>query len=156
LLITLELIERQRLSQPLLYLSAFIEAYRRDYYELLQRIRTHGDWAQWIHFILSGIEQVANDASAHTRSLLNWRERLRYELAGKPRAQQLIDKLFETPYLTVGRAQRLLGVSNPTARALINDLARRHVLEEVSGRRWAKLYVAKAILRIVEVAHQHD
>ncbi|MDQ3195186.1 MAG: hypothetical protein M3Q32_02105 [Pseudomonadota bacterium] len=129
MLITLELIERQRLSQPLLYLSAFIEAYRRDYYELLQRIRTHGDWAQWI---------------------------LRYELAGKPRAQQLIDKLFENPYLTVGRAQRLLGVSNPTARALINDLARRHVLEEVSGRRWAKLYVAKAILRIVEVAHQHD
>jgi Fic family protein len=47
LLITLELIERKRLSQPLLYLSVFIEAYRQDYYELLQRIRTHDDCNRW-------------------------------------------------------------------------------------------------------------
>src|SRR4030067_3215383 len=44
LLITLFLIERERLSQPLLYLSAYIEAHRQDYYDLLQRVRTHGDW----------------------------------------------------------------------------------------------------------------
>ncbi len=39
LLITLFLIERGRLSQPLLYLSAYIEARRQDYYDLLQRCR---------------------------------------------------------------------------------------------------------------------
>jgi Fic family protein len=150
LLITLELIERKRLSQPLLYLSAFIEAYRQDYYELLQRIRTHGDWNRWIRYFISGVEQVAKDASARTRALLELRETLRAEFNNKPRAQQLIDKLLENPYITVARAQRLLDVSNPTARALINDLVERKVLHEVSGRQWAKLYVARSILRSVD------
>ncbi|MGH8720293.1 MAG: Fic family protein [Burkholderiales bacterium] len=150
LLITLELIERKRLSQPLLYISAFIEAYKQDYYELLQRIRTHGDWNRWIRYFLTGIEQVAKDASGQTRALLDLRERLRAEFTNKPRVQQLIDKLFENPYITVARAQRLLNVSNPTARALINDLVGRQVLEEVSGRQWAKLYVARLILQIVD------
>jgi Fic family protein len=44
LLITLFLIERGRLSQPLLYLSAYIEAHRQDYYDLLQHVRTECDW----------------------------------------------------------------------------------------------------------------
>jgi Fic family protein len=150
LLITLELIERKRLSQPLLYLSAFIETYRQDYYELLQRIRTHGDWNRWIRYFLTGIEQVAKDASGQTRALLDLRDRLRGEFTNRPRAQQLIDKLFENPYITVARAQRLLNVSNPTARTLINEFVERKLLEEVSGRQWAKLYVARSILRIVD------
>jgi Fic family protein len=152
LLITLELIERKRLSQPLLYLSAFIEAYKQDYYELLQRTRTHGDWTRWIRYFLSGIEQVSKDASAQAKSLLDLREQLRGKLAGKPRAQQLLDKLFENPYITVARAQRLLNVSNPTARALINELVAQKILEELSGRRWAKLYGSRPILRILEPA----
>src|SRR4030067_600471 len=41
LLITLFLIERERVSQPLLYLSAYIEAPRQDFFHLLQRVRTH-------------------------------------------------------------------------------------------------------------------
>jgi Fic family protein len=48
LLITLFLVERERLTQPLLYLSDFIEQHRRDYYELLQRVRTSGDWESWL------------------------------------------------------------------------------------------------------------
>lgn len=48
LLITLFLVERERLSQPLLYLSAYIEAHRQDYYDLLQGVRTKGDWPSWL------------------------------------------------------------------------------------------------------------
>src|SRR5207249_3798663 len=44
LLIVLFLMERGRLSQPLLYISAYIEEHRREYYDLLQAVRTDGDW----------------------------------------------------------------------------------------------------------------
>jgi Fic family protein len=71
LLITLFLIERGRLSQPLLYLSDFIEGHRSDYYELLQRIRTHGEWIPWIRFFLAGVEATAPFSSVHTRSRPN-------------------------------------------------------------------------------------
>ncbi len=48
LLITLFLIDRGRLTRPLLYLSAYLEGHRDEYYTLLQRVRTHGEWAQWL------------------------------------------------------------------------------------------------------------
>jgi Fic family protein len=47
LLITLFLIERQILPTPLLYLSAFFEASRRDYYEGLRGIGERGSWNDW-------------------------------------------------------------------------------------------------------------
>src|SRR2546426_4191463 len=62
LLITLFLIERGRLSQPLLYLSAYIEAHRGEYYSGLQAVHTDGDWKGWIRFFLTGVELIAQDA----------------------------------------------------------------------------------------------
>jgi Fic family protein len=50
LLITLFLIERGRLSQPLLYLSQYFEARRQEYYNSLQRVRTEGDWLSWLMY----------------------------------------------------------------------------------------------------------
>ena len=47
LLVTLFLIERQILSTPLLYLPAFFEASRRDYYEALRGISERGAWNDW-------------------------------------------------------------------------------------------------------------
>src|SRR5271170_3624763 len=45
LLITLELCERDLLPAPLLYLSAFFDATRTDYYDGLRGISEHGDWS---------------------------------------------------------------------------------------------------------------
>ncbi len=56
LLITLFLIERGRLSQPLLYLSAYIDQHRGEYYSGLQAVHTDGDWKGWIRFFLTGVE----------------------------------------------------------------------------------------------------
>lgn len=50
LLITLFLIERGRLTQPLLYLSAYFESHRQEYYAYLQKVKTDGDWNNWILF----------------------------------------------------------------------------------------------------------
>ena len=51
LLITLFLIDRKRLTSPLLYLSAFFEGHRDEYYRRLQRVRTHGEWEPWLPFL---------------------------------------------------------------------------------------------------------
>ncbi len=114
LLITLFLVERRRLSQPLLYLSAYIEDHRQDYYELLQRTRTHGDWVSWL-------------------------------------AMALIDHLLTNPYLTISRAERLLNVSQPTARTAVLTLEKMKLVTEVTGRQWGRVYVAKRILDVIDV-----
>lgn len=150
LLITLFLIERERLSQPLLYLSAFIDANKQDYYNLLQGVRTTGDWPAWIRYFLSGVETTAKQAGAQVKALLDLRARLRDDLADAPRAQQLIDLLFVNPYITVSRAERLLRVSNPTARAAVNHLVKKSILHETTGRQWGRLYVSKPIIEAIE------
>ncbi len=54
LLITLFLIERGASPRPLLYLSAFLEGHRDEYYALLQRVRTHGEWVPWLTLLRHG------------------------------------------------------------------------------------------------------
>src|SRR5437016_12508863 len=62
LLITLFLTERGSLSQPLLYLSSYIEAHRQDYYDLLQRARADGDWIGWLRSFITGVRDAAGRA----------------------------------------------------------------------------------------------
>jgi Fic family protein len=67
-------IERGRLSQPLLYLSAFIEAHRQEYYDLLQRVCTHGDWDSWLVFFLNGVKETSEQAIRKSGTLTDLRE----------------------------------------------------------------------------------
>lgn len=150
LLITLFLIERKRLTQPLLYLSAYIEANRQDYYRLLQRCRTHCDWPAWLRFFLAGVAETANDALTRADDLMRLRELWRRRLAGKPNALTLLDELFINPYVTAAGAQKTLGVSNPTARQVIAMLGKAGMLKEVTGRKWGQLYVAQPILKVID------
>ncbi|MCG3201474.1 MAG: Adenosine monophosphate-protein transferase SoFic [Gammaproteobacteria bacterium] len=150
LLITLFLMERERLAQPLLYLSAYIEAHRQDYYDLLQRVRTRGDWSGWLQYFLTGVAETARDAVERANRLTALREKFRKRLMDKPRAVELLDALFENPYITVARATEILGVSNPTARQAVGHLQAAGMLKEVSGRKWGQLYLAAPILKAIE------
>ncbi len=151
LLITLFLIERDRLPQPLLYLSAYIEAHRQDYYDLLQRVRTHGDWMSWLRFFIVGVTEIALEAVGQASRLMDLREKFRGRLRDKPKALILLDELFLNPYMSVSRAEKVLKVSNPTARQAVTLLQRKGVLEEITGRTWGKLYLAKPIMETIEL-----
>ena len=61
LLITLFLIESQSLPAPLLYLSAFFEASRRDYYDGLRGISERGAWDDWLEYFLLGVPRMPED-----------------------------------------------------------------------------------------------
>ncbi|MES2672374.1 MAG: Fic family protein [Pseudomonadota bacterium] len=150
LLITLFLVERGRLSQPLLYLSEFIERNRDDYYRFLMRIRTHGDWTSWLQYFLAGVEWSARRALRQAQQLLALRERMRASLAADPRALLLIDALFENPFIDHKRTEALLDVSAPTARKTLVALEAAGVLKELSGRQRGRLYLADGILAAIE------
>ena len=150
LLIPLFLIERSRLSQPVLYLSAYFEARRHEYYDSLQRLRTEGDWAGWLRFFLAGVEETARDAVAQADKIMDLHESLRRRLRKKPNAAALLDELFANPFITVSRAARLLNVSYPTARQAVAFLQGEGLLEEITGRAWGRLYLARPILDTIE------
>lgn len=150
LLITLFLIERGRLSQPLLYLSEFIERNRDDYYRGLMRVRTHGDWNGWLHYFLAGVEWSARRAVRQARQLLALREDMRASVSAHPRALALVDPLFENPYLDANRIKRLLGVSDPTARKALAALEGAGLIAETTGRSWGRQYLARGVLKAID------
>lgn len=150
LLITFFLMQRGRLSEPLLYLSAFIDAHKGDYYDLLQRVRTHGDWVPWIRFFLQGVTEIATEAGQQSKELHRLREQYRSQLRDKPNALGLIDELFVNPYMTIGRGAKVLKKTHPTAKAAISVLEERNILKEVSGRQWGRFYVCAPILNALE------
>jgi Fic family protein len=150
LLIPLFLMERGRLSQPLLYISSYIEAHRQGYYDLLQRVRTHGEWNAWIIFFLNGVKETAQQALRQTSILVDLRESYYKQLLNYPKAANLIDQLFCNPYMTVNRAEKELKTSNPTARKAIEILEKNGILREITGRDWGKIYLASAIANAIQ------
>jgi Fic family protein len=150
LLVTLFLVERQRLPQPLLYLSAYIEANKLEYYERLQRTRTHGDWRGWLIYFLQGVEITARLAAGQVTALVDMRETWRERFAGQAGVQALIDALFANPFTDAKRAAREMKKSDPTARAAIAALEAAGLLREVTGRRWGRWFVAHEVVDLLE------
>ena len=81
---------------------------------------------------------------------MNLREEYRLQLRDKPKAAALLDELFINPYITVARAAELLQVSHPTARQTIEYLQQNGLLEEITGRSWGRVYLARPILIALE------
>ena len=74
LLISLLLVHRGRLSQPLLYLSTYFESHRAEYYMRLQQVREAGDIDGWLLFFLHAVTEQAGDAFKRAGQLIRIRE----------------------------------------------------------------------------------
>ena len=147
LLITLFLIDRGRLTHPLLYLSAYFEGHRDEYYTLLQRVRTRGEWTPWLLFFLEGVRQTAERATTQARALIRHHERSRSLVSGH--ALALADETFRTPCITAPHARRALALSKPAARSAIGELVAKGLLEEWGEKHRPRVYLARPVLDAV-------
>lgn len=149
LLVPLFLMDRHRLSQPLLNLSSYIEPHRGEYYDRLQRVRTDCDWDGWLHFFLEGVTQTAQRATDQSIHLVTMREDFLLRTREKPNAQALVDALFVNPFITARRARTLLGVTDPTARNALTALEGMNIVTLIDRQRPA-LYLSEPILEVLE------
>lgn len=153
LLITLQLCERDILPAPLLYLSAFFEATRSDYYAGLRSVSEHGDWEGWVQYFLNGVARQSEDALSRAERinhlLTHWRDELSGQ-AGTKVALQLLDMIGANPFLTPRGAEDELNLAYNTVIRAIGQLEKLKVLKQVSEAKRDRVYCAKAILDILE------
>lgn len=139
LLITLLLVERGVLSEPLLYMPLYLKQNRAEYYSLLQRVRFEGDWEEWILFFLRGVSSTAEKAVGLARGLLALQERDEMRLmdlgARRGSALQVLARLREMPYTSARRIAEATGLAFNTVAAALDILRDRGIVREVSGRR---------------------
>lgn len=154
LLIVLLLCHEGLLAQPLLYLSAYFEQHRQEYYRLLLEVSQKGRWLSWIEFFLAGVAEQARDALWRTEALLRlWQEyHQRFSTArSSALLLRLVDELFEYPVLTVPRVAGRLGITQRAASLNIQKLVGAGLLEEVTGRARYRYFAAQAIIELTEM-----
>ncbi len=152
MIVALMLVSDRVLHRPLLYLSMFFKKNRGEYYDLLQAIRQNGDWERWLLFFLRGVDETARSAFDAAQSVIKLKERIDSTIRDQvnaPSAAKLGHLMFRYPYLSARQIAERLGVSQPTANALVRRFSELKFLTEVSGRKWGRLYAFSPYLRIL-------
>jgi len=153
LLISLLLNHWELLPMPLLYLSAYFERYRQEYYERLLGVSMNGRWREWLLFFLRGVIEESRDASGRLKLLedlaIEYRRKV-MSLGGSVLPLRLVESLFSVPVVTVSEAQEILGVTYHSARLAVRKLVDLGILQKPSEAVYGKRFVASEILRAVE------
>ncbi len=152
LLITLLLMQRGVLPLPLLYLSAFFEATRRDYYESLRAVTERSAWEDWLLYFFNGVARQSEDALSRAerinQQLDQWR--MRVSNTGSGVALRLLDLLGTNPFITMRKAEAQLGVAYNTAATALGRLVRLRIVKQVGDARRDRVFCAQALLDILE------
>ena len=155
LLITLLLVERDVLPSPLLYLSAWFESTREEYYAHLLAVTRSGAWDSWLVYFLNGVCAQAEDALARIQDIDDLYERWRETLAGvrSGRPEQVLRLFVGNPFRTVGGVAKELDVAYTTARRAIDRLEEAGIVLLVGEARRNRVYCARAMLEVLEAPH---
>ena len=129
LLIILLLFEHKFLEAPSLYISLYFKQHRRQYYHLLNRVRTHGDWEAWLGFFADGLIATAEQAIETTTQLKelieNDRKRLISKTGNVASVEEVHRALCEQPVTNATMIGKKINRSPPTiykALALLEQL----------------------------------
>jgi Fic family protein len=154
LLVSLMLVVDGVLSQPFLYLSLYFKRHRADYYDVLQRVRTHGAWEEWLRFYLIGVDAVANQAADTATALvaLFARDRARIQALGRAAgsALRVYDALRRRIVVSIPGVAKGARVTWPTAKAALERLEDLGIATESTGRRRDRLYTYRKQLAILD------
>lgn len=155
LLVTLLLAAEQKvLARPLLYLSLYLKENRDEYYTRLQRVRTHGEWEEWLGFFLAGVVAVADSATETTRRIVQLVENDRQTILSLGRAAgsaaQVHRIATQEIVFTIPNASRRIGLSEVTVAKAASHLESLGIVREVTGRPRNKLYVYGGYLALLQ------
>lgn len=153
LLMPLYLCGQGLLSQPLLYLSAYFEKHRQDYYGHLLAVSQRGAWEDWLRFFLAGVAEQSRDALDTTKRLLELRDKMHASVSGKrvpSAAIRLVDHLLENPVVSPARLSKLWKLSYPAVAKGVRLLEDKHWLRETTGRQRGQLFICDQIMAVLD------
>lgn len=152
LLIMLLLVEQRMLPSPLLYLSAFFEATRDEYYKKLYNVSSKGSWHEWLIYFLDGVavqsEDVLSRAERINELLNKWK--MAVASSGSQVPLEIVQHLAVNPYLTTNKISEDLGVVYSTAQRGVQKLEAAGIIKKMNDNKRDKVYCATEILNILE------
>lgn len=153
LLITLLLCEQRVLQEPMLYLSLYFKTHRQHYYELLNNVRTTGDWEAWLDFFAEAVVVTATQAVETAQQLLGLANQDRGKISGLGRAAasslQVHQALLEHPIATSGSLVLKTGITPATVNKALGNLVRLGIVKELTARKRNRLFSYAGYIEIM-------
>lgn len=153
LLITFLLCAAGALREPILYLSLYFKTHRTRYYDLLDGVRSSGDWETWIEFFLTAVRETAGQAAASANEILALlgEDRSRIDSLGRAAASILrVHHLLQRrPIVSIPAAAKQLSLSAPTVAKAFQHLQDLGILRETTGKQRHRLFVYRRYLDIL-------
>jgi Fic family protein len=152
LLIILLLIERKILPSPILYLSAFFEATRDEYYRQLYNVSSKSSWNEWLSYFLNGIALQSMDVLSRTERINNLIVEWQIKVGNKTESslQDIVKYLAVNPFLTITKIAINLGIAFTTAQRSVSFLEDLGIVSQISEGKRDRVYCATQILGILE------
>ena len=155
ILIPLFLYQKKALSQPMFYLSEYLESHRQDYYQRLKEISAKSDWNGWIAFFLRAVATQATQNSTRVAAIQKLYEDMKYSIQQATHSQytvHILDAIFSKPIFRssslVQQLYREFSIHKKTTSGLLRQMKDAEILRELQpsrGRRAATLYFPKLI-----------
>ncbi len=152
LLIVLLLIERKLIPSPILYVSAFFEATRDEYYRQLYRVSSQGTWNEWFVYFLNGVAVQGLDVLSRVERINSLIIAWQIKVSGRSNdiAQAIVKNLAVTPYCTTKKVAEDLKVAFTTAQRAIVRLEKLGIISQTTQAKRERVYCAKEIVSILD------
>ena len=158
LLIILLFISEGMLSQPLLYISLYLKTNRQRYYELLNSVRSDGDWESWLVFFAKAVEESATSAVSTARKLLDCAKSDEAIIEQQGRSRTNLAKLHaQFQQRPINNSQTLIEVTElapTTIQTALKKLCELNILSELTDKKRDRVYAYKAFIDILSEGNE--
>lgn len=151
LLIPLVLCQRQKLSEPILYVSGYFEAHREEYLDALHGVDQTGKFEPWLAFFLKSVSQQLKDTQSLVENIQELHSDLiaRFDNTKSPYIHKFVDLLFKKPVFTTEDVNGI-GASPLTITRILKLFIKEGVIKELPFRfGHFKLYRFESLLRLL-------
>lgn len=153
LLITLLLCEGKVLKQPLLCLSYYFKLHRQYYYELLNSIRSDGDWERWLDFFAEAVIATATQGmeiiEAISKQVQQDREKIQSLGRSTKSALRIHQAMLRHPIIGSNRLKEETGLTDATVNAALRKLQDLKIIEETTGQKRNRLFCYQAYMALL-------
>jgi len=157
LLIVLMLIDNQLLNSPILYPSYYFKKHHEEYYQCLDRVRTHGDFEGWINYYLKAIKESAKDAYQRAKDIEHLEIQLQILINTnksfkrmKETALEALNFLFSQPITPIAEMSKKLDKAYNTIQKILKEFIKHNIVSENIIYKRNKLYRFEPYIELLE------
>jgi Fic family protein len=157
LLIVLMLMHNGLLKLPICYPSYYFKKHHLEYYQKLDRVRTHGDFEGWIIYYLKAIRDSAIDAHRRALEVEKLEAKLNELIQKSPdfakmreTSSHVLEFLFNYPVTNIVEISKGLNKAYNTIQNILQEFIKHNLISEIVINKRNKLYRFDRYLLIFE------